>query len=128
MTLTIPLLWPAPPIALNDSHGNKWTESAGRRKVRSEARWAIRAARPQPVEGPWPVRFALHWRIPDRRIRDADRLAKVAKGCLDALVDEAVLPADDWRYVAESACIIHPPIPSKAAAMWIEITATEEPA
>lgn len=30
-------------------------------------------------------------------------------------------PGDDWRYVRESACVIHPPEPGKPAAMWLTI-------
>ena len=116
----IDLPWPRPMIALNDSHGNKYAEAAGRRQVRTEARWAIRASGAKAVY-PLPVRFALHWRIPDRRVRDADRLAKTAKCVLDAVVDEGLLPGDDWRYVRESACVIHPPEPGKPAAMWLTI-------
>lgn len=118
----IDLPWTKPPIALNDSHGNKWSESKGRREVRDAARWAIRAAKVQPLTDCWPVKFTLHWLIPDRRIRDADRLAKVAKGCLDACVDEGLIPADDWRYVTESACRIHAPN-GEPAAMWLELGA-----
>jgi hypothetical protein len=68
------------------------------------------------------VKFTLHWLIPDRRIRYADRLAKVDKGCLDAWVDEGQIPADDWRYVTESACRIHAPN-GEPAAMWLELGA-----
>lgn len=123
MRLTITLPWPSPPIALNDSHGSHHAEAAGRRKVRTEARWAIRAANPGTVATP--ARFALHWRIPDRRIRDADRLAKVGKGTLDALVDEGVIPADDWRHIRETACVIHPPETGRRAAMWLEVETLE---
>ena len=117
---TIPLPWDRPTIALNDSHGNRWAEASGRRQVRTEARWAIRTSGVVPVTD-YPVRVTIHWRIPDRRLRDADRLHKVAKGCQDALVDEGVLAGDDWRYVRESASRIHPPEVGKPGAMWLEV-------
>lgn len=50
---------------------------------------------------------------------DDDRAA--GKCVLDAVVDEGLLPGDDWRYVRESACVIHPPEPGKPAAMWLTI-------
>ena len=118
----IDLPWPRPTIALNDSHGNRFAEAAGRKRVRTEARWAIRASGVAPVQT-YPVAVTLHWRIPDRRLRDADRLHKVAKGVTDALVDEGVLAADDWRYVRRAASEIHPPEPGKPGAMWVEVSA-----
>jgi hypothetical protein len=117
----IDLGWDRPPIALNDSHGNKWAESKGRKLVREHA--AAKATGLEPVTE-FPTVFTLHWQIPDRRIRDADRLSKVAKGVLDGCRDAGLIPADDWRYVVTSACTIHPPDGSPAA-MWATFTPLE---
>ena len=73
----------------------------------NEARWAIRAATNRTIH-PLPKGDALtqyivtlHWRIPDRRIRDADGMATTYKACADALVQEGILTDDSWRYVPE---------------------------
>lgn len=124
---TIPLVWTAPPITKNDTrrHGNhhamrhKWANALG------EARWAIRAARPEPLEH---AVVTLHWRQPDRRRRDGDGAAPTLSACLDALVLEEVLPDDSWQHVLHSGVTCHPPVAGQPAAMWLTVDEPEEPA
>lgn len=121
--LTIPLPWARPPMSLNDRQ--HWRPKAEKTKrVRLEALFAIRSARPRPK----PVEAAdvvLHWRVPDWRRRDLDNLAATLKPTIDALVDAGVLPDDDWQHVHLSASRIHPPEPGQRTAMWLEITPKE---
>lgn len=115
---TIPLPWTAPPVTQNDRNDRR---TGGARKIAAaleEARWAVRAARLDPIVG---AVVTLHWRIPDRRRRDADNLAPTLKVVQDALVKEAVLADDSWMSVPRSGCEIHPPT-GEPAAMWLTLT------
>ncbi|KAB2809240.1 hypothetical protein F9L07_19560 [Pimelobacter simplex] len=118
MKLTIPLPWTSPPLAQNDRH--HWaTKARAFAEAKNNARWHIRAARISPIVG---AEVTLHWRVPDRRIRDADGPAPTLKAVLDALVAEKVLPADDWVHVPACGVRIHPPEKGMPAAMWVELT------
>jgi len=115
----IALPWTAPPLAQNDrQHWRAKAESFARAK--SEARWAIRAAHVDPMER---AIVTLHYRVPDRRVRDADGPAPTLKAVLDALVAEAVIPADDWQHVPRISIQMHPPQPSMPPALWITLAA-----
>lgn len=119
---TIQLTWTAPPLTKNDTRRNgnhhamrhKWTNAL------SEARWAIRAAKVQPLDAAVVV---LHWRQPDRRRRDGDGAALTLSACLDALVLEEVLPDDSWRYVRHSGITTHDPVKGMPGALWLSVEA-----
>lgn len=120
MVTSIPLPWTSPPITQNDRNDRR---TGGARKIAAaldEACWAVRAANVAPLAG---AVVTLHWRIPDRRRRDADNLAPTLKVCQDALVKESALPDDSWVSVPRSGCVIHPPT-GEPAAMWLELTDT----
>ena len=119
---TIPLPWAAPPLSLNDRM--HWRPKAEKvRQAREAARWAIRAAQPRPT----PMAAAevvLHWRVPNLIRRDLDNLAATLKPVIDALVDEGVLPDDDWRHVTRASSEIHPPDPNRRPSVWVQITSS----
>ena len=120
--VSIPLPWPKPPLSQNDRDERK---RGGARKIanaKDQARWAVRAARVQPLAG---AEVTLHYRVPDRRRRDADNLAVVLKVCQDALVLEGVLPDDSWVHVPAATCRIHPP--DGPPALWLTLTTITEP-
>lgn len=71
--------------------------------------------------------IVLHYRVPDRRRRDADGPAPTLKAVLDALVDEHVIPDDSWTHVPRIAVQIHPPDPAQPPAMWLTIQTLTEP-
>lgn len=121
--LTIPLPWPKPPLSQNDRDERN---RGGARKIataKAEARMAIRSARVRPIVG---CEITLHYRVPDRRRRDADNLAVLLKVCQDALVDEGVIPRDDWVCVPHSGQTIHPPQPGQPSALWLELLVLTE--
>lgn len=89
----------------------------------TEAREAVKAANPRPIVG---AEATLHWRVPTRRIQDTDNISPTLKPVLDALVQEGILPADNWVCVPHTAQRIHPPEPGKLGAMWVELTAITE--
>lgn len=113
--VTIPLAWPRPPLTGNDRGHTRYSPFT---RIKVEAQMAIRRVRPEPVAG---ANVSLHWRIPDRRRRDADNLGATLKAVLDALVAERVLPDDSWVHVPETRCVIHPPTDG-VAAMWVELS------
>lgn len=116
MTITIPLSWPKPPLVQNDRR--HWTAQARAfAQAKDEARWAIRAAKVTPIVG---AEVTLHYRLPDKRRRDADGPAPTLKVVLDALVAEGVLTDDSWVEVPSCRIQIHPP--GGHAAMWVELT------
>lgn len=117
---TIRLPWAKPPLSLND-RGHTRHSRYGR--VVDEARWTIRAQRHEPITPP--VEAVLHWRLPDRRRRDADNLAAVVKAVLDAVVREGLLPDDSWRYVPRIGIELHAPDPARGVAMWLTLTGVE---
>lgn len=116
MSIVIPLPWPKPPLSQNDRDERNKGGSRKIREAKEQARWAIRAAKVQPIVG---AEVTLHYRVPDRRRRDADNLAVLLKVCQDALVLEGVLPRDDWVCVPHSGQTIHPP--DGPSALWIEL-------
>lgn len=116
--IVIPLFWTRPPLSQNDRDERN---RGGSRKIKvaiTEARMAIRAARVDPIVG---AVITLHYRVPDRRRRDADNLAVTLKACQDALVQEGVIPRDDWVCVPRSGQEIHPPT-ADGPALWLELT------
>lgn len=116
MSLVVALPWSKPPLSQNDRDHR---ERGGARKIaaaKEQARWAIRSARLTPIVG---AELTLHYRVPDRRRRDADNLGPVLKVCSDALVAEGVLPDDSWVCVPASGCRIHPP--DGPPAMWLAL-------
>lgn len=120
--ILIPLPWPTPPLAQNDRQ--HWaTKARAFAQAKTEARWAIRAARVTPIVG---AVVTLHYRVPDRRTRDADGPAPTLKACLDALVDERVLPADDWVCVPACGIRIHPPEKGMPGSLWLQLSDVTE--
>lgn len=122
-SIVIPLaVWTKPPISQNDRDERK---RGGARKIaeaKEVARLCIRKAKVRPIVG---AVVTLHYRVPDKRRRDADNLAVVLKICQDALVDEGVIPRDDWVHVPRSGCEIHPPN-GEPPALWLELTEITE--
>lgn len=116
--IAIPLPWTSPPLMQNDRQ--HWaTKARAFGSAKNEARWAIRAARVKPIVG---AEVQLHYRVPDRRVRDTDGPAPTLKACLDALVAEGVLPDDSWVCVPASGIRFHPPVKGVGPALWIELT------
>lgn len=121
----ISLPWQRPPLTKNDTrrHGHhhamrrKWEAALG------EARWAIRAAKPEPRDHAVVI---LAWQQPDRRRRDGDGAALTLSACLDALVLEGVLPDDSWKHVAHSGITCHAPVKGQPGAMWLTVTPVPE--
>jgi crossover junction endodeoxyribonuclease RusA len=118
--LLIPLPWTAAPLDLNRSlrANNPWVKNNGVQRAKSEAVWAIRAAKVPPMAG---AEIVLHYRPADRRRRDADNLAATLKVCQDALVVAGVLVEDSWVTVPASGQRIHPPQKGLPGAMWLEL-------
>lgn len=114
---TIALPWARPPVSLND-RGHWRVKARNVADARAQARWAIRAAHPPQLER---AHITLCWRVPDMRRRDLDNLAGTLKPCLDALVDEGVLPDDDFLHVKGATSRIYLPDASKVGAMWLNI-------
>jgi hypothetical protein len=116
--MSIALPWMKPPLVQNDRQ--HWAAKAKAfAEVKSAARWAIRAARPRKLQA---AEVTLHYRVPDDKVRDSDGPAPTLKAVLDALVDEGVLPADDWHHVPAVGVRIHPPRPRLPAALWVTLT------
>lgn len=99
-------------------------EAKAKRLLSDPARLAIRSARLATIEHP--VSVTLHWRLPDRRRRDADGCAPSLKVVLDCLVREHVLAEDDWHHVPHSGVRLRPPQTGMPPGMWVEITSMEE--
>lgn len=117
----IDLPFEAPPLTKNAvrlMHHHK--EAKIRRESMEAVRWAIRAAKVQPLDAAVVI---LHWRQPDRRVRDGDGADPTKAICLDALVLEGVLPDDSWRFVRHSGITCHSPIKGKPGALWLSIEA-----
>lgn len=117
MSDRIPLTWDRPPLSLND-RGHWRVRAKHTAQVREQARWSIRSARPAPRAT---AAVTLVWRVPDNRRRDLDNLSATLKPTIDALVDEGVLPDDDWRHVTRATCRIEPPDKELGVAMWLEL-------
>lgn len=122
-TRLVPLPWRKPPLAQNDRR--HWRQQhRDFQTAKDEAQWAIRAAGPGRTDG---VEVVLHYRVPDRRRRDADGPAPTLKAVLDALVAEQVIPDDSWTHVPRIAVQMHPPTPGQPPAMWLTLTPITEP-
>ena len=120
--IRIPLDWGRPPLSQNDRQHHHVKAKAVARTL-TEARMAIRRAQVPPLVG---ASVTLHYRAPDKRRRDADNLAVVLKVVQDALVEEGVIPRDDWVHVPRSGQEIHPPIAGEPGALWLELTNVHE--
>jgi len=119
MSHLIPLPWTKPPITLNPGlrSTNPHAKAAAVRQAKGEASAAIIHADTPPVAG---CNVTLHYRVPDRRRRDADNLAATLKVCQDALVLAGVLVEDSWVTVPSATCRIHPPS-AEGPALWLEL-------
>lgn len=114
---TIPLPFKTPPLRANDRRS--WpAQHRAFQAALEQARWAVRAARPQPATGP--VHITLHYTPKTARRQDADGIFATLKPLLDALVAEHVLEDDSSLYVPRTTCWIHPP---GEAALWLEVGA-----
>ncbi len=117
MTQTIHLPWTSPPLSGNRGRNDQFAYAAKVRAAQTEARWAIKQQRPQPVDR---AEIALHYRVKDRRRRDADNLFATLKVCSDALVLEGFIPDDSWQHIPAATCRIHAPSPD-GPAMWVTL-------
>lgn len=115
-TVVIELPWTSPPVSLNDRqhHHVKAKATAAAKALAVDA---IRRAHVAPMVG---ANVTLHYRVKDKRRRDADNLAPVLKVCQDALVTLNILPDDSWVHVPKSGQEIHPP-DGTPARMWLEL-------
>ncbi|NUR16690.1 MAG: hypothetical protein HOQ13_10305 [Dermatophilaceae bacterium] len=114
--IRIDLPWRTPPLRANDRRS--WpAQHRAFQQALTEARWAVKAAKPTPVVG---ANVTLHYRPATRRRQDADGIAPSLKPCLDALVLEGVLPDDSWVHVTRTAQEFHEP--DGDAAMWLTLT------
>lgn len=115
--LVIPLPWERPPLSLNDRL--HWRVLWRRRQdAKEDVRWAIRSVRRRSFAG---AEVELVWRVPDMRVRDLDNPVATLKPCLDALVAEGVIPADDWRIVRRASVRIEPPSDRPGPSVWLEV-------
>ena len=123
---TIPLPWTTPPLTKNDTRRASHPHAARRKwqAALEEARWAVRAAKPEPMEA---AIVLLHWRQPDKRRRDGDGIQLTLSACLDALVLEGVLPDDSWKHVPHSGVTTHPPVKGQPGAFWLSLISQEVP-
>ena len=123
-TITIPLPWSKPPLTLNTGlrAENPHVKAERVRIAKGQAVAAIRKAKVPPMAG---AIVTLHYRVPDKRRRDADNLASTLKVCQDALVEAGVLIEDSWVTVPASGQRIHPPN-GEPAALWLELTDPDE--
>ncbi len=122
----IPLPWTdTPPLTQNGLRRmHHHAEGKAKKAALEAARWAIRAAKPPRLIG---CDVHLHWRMPDRRRRDADSAAPTLKVALDALVAEGVLEDDSWPYVPTCGVVTHPP-DDRPGALWLVLSnETERP-
>lgn len=118
---TIPLPFETPPLvknAVRKMHHHK--EAKIRRESMEAVRWAVRAAKVEPLEEAVVI---LNWRVPNRHRRDGDGAQPTLSFCLDALVLEGVLPDDSWKFVRHSGVTTHDPIPGEPGALWLDISA-----
>lgn len=118
--MIVALPWDRPPLTLNPGlrSENPHAKAAKVRDAKAAAVLAIRAAKVPAMAG---AIVTLHYRVPDRRRRDADNLAATLKVCQDALVTAGVLIEDSWITVPASGQRIHPPERGKPGALWLEL-------
>ena len=121
---TITLPWNRPPLTGNRVRSNPYARAQEVSLAKHDARWAIRAAKVQPMKG---AEVTLHYRPKDKRRRDVDGLAPTLKVTIDALVAEGVLQDDSWVEVPAVHMRIHPPTGDDAA-MWLELVDPDEEA
>ena len=123
---TVLLPFDAPPLTKNKVRRmHHHVEAKLRRDSIDAARWAIRAAKVQPLEQAVVI---LHWRVKDKRRQDGDGADPTKALCIDALVLEGVLPDDSWAFVVHSGVTCHPPVKGQPGAMWLSITDPSEDA
>lgn len=120
--IRIGLPWVAPPLTLNPGlrSENPHAKAARVRRAKVEAVAAIAGTGWVPG-----AVVTLHYRVPDKRRRDADNLAATLKVCQDALVEAGVLTEDSWVTVPASGQRIHPPIKGQPGALWLVLSAPE---
>lgn len=120
--MIIPLPFGKPPLTKNDTR-RQGNHHAMRRKWSQalfEARCAIRAVNPEPIER---AAVVLMWQQPDRRRRDGDGASLTLSACLDALVLEGVIPDDSWKHVVHSGVTCLPPQKGVPGSMWLSVEA-----
>ena len=110
-------------LSLNDRM-NHWVKAKAVREWRDAARWSARAAR---IPASSRIRVGFHYIPKDRRRRDSDNLVGAFKPCVDALVDEGVVPDDTLQYVEREWPMIHDPDPSIVGGrFWLSVALLEE--
>jgi crossover junction endodeoxyribonuclease RusA len=115
-TIALPF-WTTPPLTQNKLRRmHHMVEARAKAEALSLVRRAIRIARVKPMVGAVVI---LHWRMADRRRQDGDGAAPTLKVCLDALVQEGVLPDDSWVHVPHSGVTTHPPVKGRPGALWL---------
>jgi hypothetical protein len=122
----VPLLWDKPPLTANQIRKmHHMAEASTKAVMLTQAIWSIsqldltRRTYDRAV-------VVLHWRMGDKRRRDGDGAAPTLKVCLDALVQEGIVPDDSWQYVVHSGITTHAPVPGKPGAMWLSISSPDE--
>lgn len=115
---TVLLPWERPPIVQNDRM-HHMVKAKAVAKAKAEARACIEEAQIPAIVG---ADVDLHYRVPDRRRRDADGPAPTLKVCLDAIVEAGILPDDSWIHVPRCGVVMHPPIPGQPGHLWLELT------
>lgn len=109
-------------LSLNDR--TPWMVKAkGVREWRDATRWSVRAAK---VPSCSLIRVGFHYIPKDMRRRDPDNLVAAMKPCVDALVDEHVVPDDTRQYVQREWPVIHDPDPKIVGGrFWLTIVQLE---
>lgn len=116
----IPMPWASPPMTKNRVRRmNHYAEAKLRATTLDEARWAIRAAKVEPMVGAIVI---LNWRVATRRRQDGDGADPTKAAVIDALVLEGVLPDDSWIHVVHSGVTCHPPLAGEPGAMWVVLS------
>jgi hypothetical protein len=86
----------------NGGHGNRYAVSTCRQNVK--ARVKIEVGRQGIVPVSPPVQVILRYVMPDRRARDEDNFAAIAKPVIDGLVKAGILEGDDSKRLTE--CVV----------------------
>ena len=116
------LPWKAPKLSPN--RRLHWA-ARGRetRSVRQQTGWIAKAAKLTPQ---LPITVTLHYRPARNGRRDPGNLCLDSKASIDGLVDAGLAPDDTEQYIRETIPVIHPAEPGQGAALWLELTWTEE--